>query len=103
MGQMAQMDRCRRFIEEFNEDAVRLHGHKPDEYPQGLGHHESWGQVFLYGSMNDGEGGQREFLFECPLFFDSEEPTEDRVERVMDLFDLTEAEARKRLKKAGLL
>lgn len=105
MGSMTRMGRCARFIGEFSKDAVRIHG-KPFKKalsPMGLGEHEGFETVFLFGVVLDSRREQVEVMLPSPLFFDPEEPESDLIERVQELFDLSKAVAKKRLKKAELI
>ncbi len=107
MGSIATQDRCARFIDEFNDDAVRVHGPAGSFVRnQGLGIMESWNQVFLFVSVAGPEEGldtPSTELMVPTIMFDPEEQANDLVERVCDLFELDEETARTRLKKAELL
>lgn len=99
MGQLARLSRCERFIEAFNDLAVKMHHVGDlDLDAQGLGAHEGWDQVFLYVTIRG-----RELMAASPLFFDPEETDEDLIDRVRDVFVLSRKKAVSMLLKAVLI
>src|SRR3972149_856297 len=101
MGSSVRMGRCERFIDEFNDDACRAFVLRGSHIKvQRLDMMEGWEQVYLFFAVQDADApdGTTELILPT-LFFDPEEPEEDMIERVMDLFGLDESMALERLKK----
>ncbi len=108
MGSIARLNRCERYIEEFNEDARRDYGPREEHkhffkrYSLGMGDDEL---VHMYYSTDPNEEEPQEFMaLEPPhIFFDPEEPYEDCISRVEEIYQLTREEAVARLRKAELI
>lgn len=103
MGSIARMDRCNRFIVEFNDLAKKLYDFSefPSYVQSGLGTGFGSGVVRLYVMF--GHKGREEELIYPTIFFCGEEMDEDTINRVCDLFQLEEGEAVERLKRAKLI
>jgi hypothetical protein len=103
MGDIATTDRCDRFISEFAQDAIAKYGLNASWVKnQGLGVHEGWQEVHLYVLLDGGDDGM-EVMLESPIFFAADEREDDLVERVIELFEIDEATARERLRRAELI
>lgn len=113
MGGVFGMNRCRRFIDEFNEDFVKAFGLPPtmvcrevDDAGQGLGTDETYWVVRFYATLwVDMETRARTVEVTLPEAgtWDPEAPGEDLVQQLKDVLAIPKREARLRLKKADLL
>lgn len=103
MGSSARMSRSERFIQEFNIDACLRndYGDLPSFKSQHLSQRDGDEMVYLYVLLSWRER-EYEVMEDC-IYYDPEEPDNDTIERVCDLLGLEEDEAKKRLKKAGLI
>ena len=104
MGDSARMDRAARFQQEFHEE---LQDHTLSDNPKILLKSQAFNQdidgyLRLYVGL-EVDGRHMEMMNDDVVFFDPEEPEEDMVCRVEELFELREDTARRRLKKAGLI
>ena len=103
MGSIAREERCGKFIKEFEADVVKLYGIKGDFVVlQELGTDGYLDQVFLYVTVLD-SSGKRHCLCENTIFFSTEDMREDMIDNVVNLLNISEEEAIRRLKKAELI
>jgi len=99
---MTRMNRCDRFKKEFNRIACSQYGlDNPKLISQSLGMLDMQELVYMFYLL-DQKAGEVEVMLPL-IFFDPEEPDEDVITRVMDLFKFSKKEAVRRLKKAELI
>lgn len=104
MGDMARMDRAARFRAEFHEE---LQDHVITDNPKILLKSQAFSQdidgyLRLYVGL-EVNGIRMEMMCDDNVFFDPDEPEEDLIERMTELYEMSEDTARRRLKKAGLI
>ncbi len=107
MGQVAYMERSDRFIREFGTDYVSRSLLQPGDVltvkSTGLGQSDLGQDVRQYVLVTDAQGREHELAFEDIIFSpDVDEDEDDTVARLSMNLDITEQEARARVKKAQL-
>lgn len=113
MGGSASMNRCHRFVDEFNADFVKTFGlpasmveRVGDGAGQGLGTDETYWVVRFYATLwVDTQTHVRTVEVTLPEagVWDPDDPEEDLIQQLHDILGLSKREARLRLKKADLL
>lgn len=113
MGGSASMNRCHRFIDEFNEDFVKAFSLPPSmvcceeiDVGQGLGVDETYWVVRFYATLwVDTQTRARtvEVVITEAGVWNPDDPEEDLVQQLKDILGIPKREARLRLKKADLL
>ena len=103
MGMLSRMKRAERFIKEFGNEilenwAMDVEGAVASRE---LALHEGTGCVHIFYSI-EGKGGQHAVMSPDPVY-EVEGDELDCVEYVREFLGIEDAEARRRLKKAGLL
>ncbi len=103
MGSISNYDRCNKYIDEFNEDAVRKYGLRKAALRQSLNIDEGTEEVFLYAVIDDDGEDRRVRVETAPTpFFNPDTDFDDLVVNAVYAFDIPKEEAIKRLKRAGL-
>ena len=113
MGGSASMNRCHRFIEEFNEDFVKKFGlpasmveRVGNDAGQGLGTDETYWVVRFYATLwVDTQTHVRTVEVTLPEagVWDPDDPEEDLVQQLKEYLAIPKREARLRIKRADLL
>jgi len=106
MGSVSRVDRCKRFVREFNADYVRKFGlgigKKLVVIGEGLDLDER-DEVVRYQVVTRPEGSEEEIRFMLdPVFFAPADPAGDQIDRVADDLEMDVDEVRRRLGAAGL-
>lgn len=102
MGSFSDQERSRRFIEEFNADAVKDYGPVGPFIGQvtaGLGYCDHDHTVRMFWRTDAVEL----LVYDAPMFFDPNNPDHYTVALVCETLQMEEDEAIKRLKKAKLI
>lgn len=102
MGQASCLERGRRFIDEFNEDAQHFAIKASCVTSSGLGLDDYLNVVRMYHAVMTTEGRTVELMSEG-IFYDPQVDDDVVIEATMSTFGLDEATTVARLKKAGLI